>query len=178
MAATRYIVLFRGVGGATQLPVKELRAVLGEGGFQDVATYINSGNAVLTAPSGEEAVWAKVADLVRAKMGFDKAIMVRSLDDWDAMIAANPFPQAADEPTRVHVYALEREPAAADVAALQAKITGTEEVCVSGRTLYLHTPDGMGQSRFVPKMEPTLKLSMTGRNWRSMLALAKLARDE
>lgn len=43
------IVLFRGVGGATQLPVKELRAVLSQAGFGDVATYINRGNAVLSS---------------------------------------------------------------------------------------------------------------------------------
>ena len=47
--ATVYIILFRGVGGATQLPTKPLREALTAAGFKDVATYINSGNAVLSS---------------------------------------------------------------------------------------------------------------------------------
>ena len=44
---TAYIVLFRGVGGATQLPTAPLGEAPAEAGFENVATYINSGNAVL-----------------------------------------------------------------------------------------------------------------------------------
>lgn len=174
---SRYIVLFRGVGGATQLPVKRLRAVLGAAGFADVATYINSGNAVLSAALAEEGVKDAVAGAVRAEMGFEKAIMVRSLAEWKRMVAGNPFPQADEAPTAVHVFALERAPEPAAVAALEAKATGTERFVVDGRTLYIHTPDGMGRSKFAPRMEPTLKVAMTGRNWRTMLALQKLAAE-
>ena len=49
MKRTVFIILFRGVGGATQLPVKPLREKLADAGFGDVATYINSGNAVLVS---------------------------------------------------------------------------------------------------------------------------------
>ena len=49
---TVYIILFRGVGGATQLPTKPLREALTAAGFKDVATYINSGNAVLSSQEG------------------------------------------------------------------------------------------------------------------------------
>ncbi len=41
-----YILLFRGAGGATQLTVAPLREALTGAGFENVATYINSGNAV------------------------------------------------------------------------------------------------------------------------------------
>ncbi len=34
-----YIILFRGVGGATQLPVAPLREALTKAGFENVATY-------------------------------------------------------------------------------------------------------------------------------------------
>ncbi|MCR4269100.1 DUF1697 domain-containing protein [Nitratireductor sp. ZSWI3] len=177
MAKTRYIILFRGVGGATQLPVKQLKPVLEGCGFENVSTYINSGNAVVTSTLDEAGLVEKVAAAVRRQMGFEKAIMARSVEDWEAMIAGNPFGQADEDPTTVHVYALERAPEPAAVAALQAKATGSERFMVDGRTLYLHTPDGMGRSPFAPKIEPTLKVAMTGRNWRSMLALRKIARE-
>lgn len=177
MVKTRYVVLFRGVGGATQLPVKELRAVLGSAGFEKVATYINSGNAVLTSTLDEAGVVKEIAALAHRDLGFEKAVMARSAADWNRMITENPYPEAEEEPTKVHVFALDTEPEKAAVAALEEKTTGTERFTVRGRTLYVHTPDGMGRSKFAPKMEPTLKVTMTGRNWRSMLALQKMAAD-
>jgi len=176
MTATAYIVLFRGVGGATQLPVKRLREVLSDAGFGHVSTYINSGNAVLSSSLDEAGVAMQVAGIVRKSLGFEKHVLVRSREDWAAAIADNPFPDVTDEPTKFHVYALEREPADEDVARLNAKAVGTERFNVKGRTLYLHTPDGMGGSAFAPKIEPTLKLAATARNWRTVLALDEMAR--
>jgi uncharacterized protein (DUF1697 family) len=172
---TAYIVLFRGVGGATQLPVKRLREVLGEAGFTDVSTYINSGNAVLSSPLAAGAVAREVAAVVREKMGFEKSVLVCSRAEWAELIAQNPYPEVVDEPTKLHAYALEEAPDPEAVSALQAKATGTERFVVRGRTLYLHTPDGMGRSLFVPKIEPTLKVAMTARNWRTVLALRDMA---
>jgi len=171
---TAYVVLFRGVGGATQLPVNKLRAVLGEVGFGNVSTYINSGNAVLSSPFSEEEVVRRVAAAVKEKMGFEKSVLARSRDDWAELINANPYPETTGEPTKLHAFALERAPKPEDVAVLQAKATGTERFVVKGRTLYLHTPDGMGRSLFVPKIEPTLKVAMTARNWRTVLALHRM----
>ena len=47
MKPSVYLILFRGVGGKTQLPVQALREKLTEAGFENVATYINSGNAIV-----------------------------------------------------------------------------------------------------------------------------------
>lgn len=176
MGEVAYVVLFRGVGGATLLPVRELRAHLEEGGFRHVSTYINSGNAVLASPMAEGEVAEHVTAIVRACMGFDKHVFVRSLADWTASIEANPFVKAEAEPTKLHLYTLEREPDPAAVESLKAKATGTERFLIRGRFLYLHTPDGMGKSAFAPKIEPTLKLAVTARNWRTVLALDVMMR--
>ena len=54
---TRYLVLLRGlnVGGKNKVPMAELRQLLEDLGYADVATYIASGNAVLRSdrPAGE-----------------------------------------------------------------------------------------------------------------------------
>lgn len=172
--ATGYIILFRGVGGATQLPVKQLREVLTEAGFENVATYINSGNAVLSSPASEDEVVARVAAAVKEKMGFEKSVLARRAAEWAEMLAQNPYPDVVQEPTKLHLYCLERAPDPDRVAALQEKATGTERLAVKGRALYLHTPDGMGASLFAPKIEPTLKVPMTARNWRTALALRRM----
>ena len=47
----KYIALLRGinVGGKNKLSMKELKKTLEENGFQDVVTYINSGNIIFTS---------------------------------------------------------------------------------------------------------------------------------
>ncbi len=172
---TRYVVLFRGVGGATQLPVKQLRTVLDDAGFSMVKTYINSGNAVLSSNLTGREVADKVTALVGDRMGFEKSVLVASAAEWAELIAQNPYPEATGEPTKLHAALMERVQDADKITALAQKATGTERFDIRGRVLYLHTPDGMGRSRFAPKIQPTLKLSMTARNWRSVLALGKMA---
>ena len=79
---TVYVILFRGVGGATQLPVKPLRDALTAAGFKDVSTYINSGNAVLSSRKGSGGVVADIAKIAKREFGFEKDIYVLSREEW------------------------------------------------------------------------------------------------
>src|SRR5215218_1406659 len=108
-AKTAYILLFRGVGGATQLPVAPLREALTEAGFENVATYINSGNAVLRSHLTRAKVVATVAKVCEEKFGFTKAIYAPTLEEWDAVIANNPFPDFK-EGKHVHAAVLDGTP--------------------------------------------------------------------
>ncbi len=89
---TAYVLLFRGVGGATQLPAAALREALTEAGFEGVATYINSGNAVLRSHLSREKVINSVVEICQARFGFTKAILAPTLEEWSALIGNNPFP--------------------------------------------------------------------------------------
>ena len=91
---TVYIILFRGVGGATQLPTKPLREALTAAGFKDVATYINSGNAILSSRKSAENVVKEVAKICAREFGFDKAVYAVTREQWRDLIENNPFPDA------------------------------------------------------------------------------------
>ena len=107
---TVFLLLFRGVGGATQLPAAPLRECLTAAGFQNVATYINSGNALLKTDVPREAVVAEVAELCAARFGFHKEIHVRTREEWTQVIANNPFPgYAAGKSLHAAVLAAEPE---------------------------------------------------------------------
>src|SRR5947209_3663762 len=115
---TAYIILFRGVGGATQLPTAPLREALSEAGFENVATYINSGNAVLRSSLSREKVIAGVAKVCADRFGFTKAIYARTLEGWDALIANNPFPDFK-EGKHVHAVVLADRPTKEAIEALR-----------------------------------------------------------
>jgi uncharacterized protein (DUF1697 family) len=172
-----FIILFRGVGGTTQLPTAQLRAALLEAGFWNVATYINSGNAVLASDLDRDHVRGRVAAVANEKLGFTKAVLVMTGMEWAGLIAANPFPEAVTEPRTLHAFALAAEPAEAAVAALRAKASPTERVAVKGRVMYLHASDGFGRSKLPPLVDRTLGVTTTARNWNTVLALEALAKQ-
>ena len=70
MQRTVYLI-FRGVGGKTQpVPVQTLREQLAAAGFENVATYINSGNAIVRSRLSRKQVIAKIAELCRKRFNF------------------------------------------------------------------------------------------------------------
>ena len=173
--ATVYIVLFRGVGGKTQLPVARLRETLARAGFDKVATYINSGNAVLKSTLAPDEVAARVAELCARDFAFDKDVHVVSEADWRALIDANPFPEAAATPTKLHAAVLEAEPAPERVEALRALAVPGEAVAVLGKVAYLHTPHGFGTSKLAIRFDKGIGVANTARNWNTVLKLGEMA---
>lgn len=177
MKRTVYLILFRGVGGKTQLPTQALREKLTEAGFEAVATYINSGNAIVRSRLGRKQVLATIAELGRTEFDFDKAIFAPTLAEWDELIARNPFAQAAaNAPTTVHAALLESIPKAADLARVRACAVPGEEIEIIGTAAYLHTPHGFGKSKMAAKFDSWIGVTNTARNWNSVLKLAELGR--
>ncbi len=175
MPAQVFIVLFRGVGGATKLPSAPLREALITGGFRNVSTYIATGNVVLTADLPAEAVKQRVTAIARKELGFTKPVMVVSRSQWAALIRKNPFPEAVEEPRTLHAFVLEAKPRANGATALAARAIAGERLAVKGKVLYLHTPRAFGASKLPPLVDRLLGVASTARNWNTVLKLGELA---
>lgn len=172
-----FIVLFRGVGGATQLPTAPLRKALTEAGFGDVSTYINSGNAIVSSALTPKQTQAEIAAIVAREFGFEKDIMLVERGDWRRILKGNPFPDAVDRPTTLHVFILARKPEQAAIDVLLARATGGERLLVRDKVLYLHVPENFSASKLPPIMDRILGVVSTARNWRTMQALGKMAEE-
>lgn len=172
---TVYIILFRGVGGATQLPVKPLREALTVAGFRHVATYINSGNAVLSSRKSGTSVTVEIAKITKAEFGFDKAIHVVTREEWADLIANNPFPDAVAIPKFLHAAVLAGKPEKAKLEALRSFAKAGEGIEIVGKVAYIHTPNGFGTSKLAEKFDKGIGVPNTARNWNTVLALAKMA---
>lgn len=176
MKNTVWIVLFRGVGGKTQLPTAPLRESLTAAGFGNVATYINSGNAIVSSSLSRDKTTETIADICRAEFGFDKDIHLRSRDEWAKLIAQNPFPEAVETPKVLHAAVLAGDPGTGALEALQAVASrGGEHIAVVDRVAYLHTPNGFGTSKLAERFDKTVGVPNTARNWNTVLKLAELA---
>jgi uncharacterized protein (DUF1697 family) len=177
MKSTVYLILFRGVGGKTQLPVKVLREKLTEAGFENVVTYINSGNAIVRSHLSRKKVIVTVEEICRAQFGFEKAIFAPTLAEWEEVIARNPFAKAAqDAPTTVHAALLEGAPKTEDIERVRACAVKGEEIEVVDGVAYLHTPHGFGTSKMAAKFDQWIGVTNTARNWNTVLKLAEMGR--
>ncbi|MGX8013847.1 DUF1697 domain-containing protein [Mesorhizobium sp. ORM8.1] len=175
---TVFVALFSGinVGGNRIVKMAELKSFFESLGFNDVATYVQSGNVVFRAKTGDAAALTKELEAAfEKKWGFYSRIMVRDLSWFERLVSENPYPEAAADHTKLHAYALEREPTADEVARLAEKCTGPERFEVKGDVLYLSAPDGLGKSVFANLIPRVLKVPGTARNWRSVLALLEMA---
>ncbi|CAN7530620.1 DUF1697 domain-containing protein [Rhizobium sp. LjRoot254] len=172
-----YIALLRGINvGGKVLKMADLRQAVAGLGFEDVKTYLQSGNMVFRAPKASNAELAeRIASAIKAHKAMDVKIMVRSVREWDHVITDNPYLQAEEKPKTVHAFILDDQPGKDRIAILRTKDAGSEEWTIVGDALYLHTPEGLGQSVLGNIIERTLKVPMTARNWNTVKALMALA---
>jgi len=177
---TTYIALVRAVNvaGRNMLSMADLRAFLEAVGMREPRTLLQSGNALFESTASSSAAVEKKLETEAAKrLGVKTQFFVRSAKEWNAAIAANPFPAAArDDPGHLILLCLERAPEKASVTALQKAIQGREVVKASGQHLYAVYPDGVGRSKLTNAMiEKHLGCATTGRNWNTVLKLGALA---
>lgn len=175
MSGTVHIVLFRGVGGATQLATAPLRAALTGAGFENCATYINSGNAVVRSPWGREQTVKTIANICASQFGFAKSIFIPTLDDWRALIAANPFQPDEGKGNLVHAAWFDEQPTAQNVARLQQLAVNGDRFAVVGNAAYLATPNGFSMSKLAERFDKWIGVPNSARNWNTVLKLRDLA---
>lgn len=175
----RMVALLRAVNvGGRKLPMADLRALCAELGWQDVATYIQSGNLVFTANGKPDALEKKLEDAVARRFGFDSPVIVRTAKDWAQYPAGNPFPKAAaDEPNRLMLLLSKRPPAAGAEEAIQARAVAGERVERAGDALWFYYPDGAGTSKLTPSLiDRAIGSPGTARNYRTVATLLELLR--
>ena len=174
-----YVALIRGinVGSHRKLPMKDLRLLFEKHGCTDVRTYIQSGNAIFCSPVADLSALAKrIASSVAANHGFEPRVLLLTSREFQRAAAANPFPEADEDPKRVHLFFLADAPARPDLKALEAIKTRTERFVLKGRVFYLHTPDGFGVSKLAERAERLLGVDATARNWRTVTTLIEMAK--
>lgn len=170
---TRQVALLRGVNlGKRQVVMAELRAVCEAAGFTEVRTLLASGNLVLESKLNGAKLEAKLESVILDGLGLKTDVFVRTAEDLDAMIAANPFKAfAKTTPTFLVGYFMRAKLTAADLAALDAQ-GGPEEIKQGQNCIYIKFPHGQGPSKLkLPK-------GGTARNWNTVTKLAAAARGE
>ncbi len=178
MATTRtFAALIRGinVGGRSPVKMEDLRELFTALGLKGVTSYVQSGNIVFSSPRSDVSrVRDSIEKKVRAELGLDVTVLLRSRDELALVLRNNPFLGRTDNLATLHVTFLADTPSAARVAELP-RADGTEEFRVAGSEIYLFCPDGYGRSKLTNTVfERRLATSATTRNWKTVIKLAEM----
>lgn len=175
---SRWIALLRAVNVAPRIvKMADLRVLCEELGWEGVQTYIQSGNIVFGAKDGARALEETLEAAMAKRFGFEVPVIIRSLAELEAVVAANPFPAESEaEANRVLVGFPKRKPAAGAAETIVAKAVAGERVVEAGGALWFHYPEGAGTSKLTPSLVDRAAGSpVTSRNVRTVAKLIELA---
>ena len=176
--AMRQIVLLRGInlGARNRIAMPALRDALAAAGFADVATYVQSGNVVLTSTASPDRVAAKTRRVIADAFDLDIAVVVRTRDELADVVARNPLGDVAVNPMRYQVSFLAKELDRDTVKELAGLAIKGERFVAVGRELYAWHPDGVARSRLWARLAGQgLGVTATARNWTTVTSLLALA---
>lgn len=166
---TTYIALLRAVnvGGTGKLPMTELVAMCEACGFARVRTYIASGNAVFDFKGSASHVKALLEARLAAYADKPVGVLVRTAIEMSEVLAANPFPDAAQN--RVVAIFLDAPPPADALEHVVGQ--ANEQLQLGVREVYVHYADGIGES----KLKMASAKAGTARNMNTVAKLAAMA---
>jgi len=176
-----YISILRGinVGGRKKIKMADLTILYEQLGFQDVVTYIQSGNVGFkTAVNQEDELIAMIQQAIEAQYGFQVPVQIRTNQEMQAIIDNCPFSSLdlVENGTKVLVTFLASVPSTEKIEAVMEYVIAPEELVVRGREIYLHCPNGYGRTKLSNQfLERKLKVTATTRNWRSVQKLYALS---
>jgi uncharacterized protein (DUF1697 family) len=175
----RRIVLLRGInlGPRRRVAMPALREALSGAGFDDVRTYVQSGNVVLSSDADPNEVAEQCERRIAAHFGFDVDVVVRTAEDLAEVVRLNPLGELAVDPKRYQVSFMSAEPDPAKVAEVEDIAVEPERFVVVGREAYAWHPDGVARSKLWAALaaKGALGVTATARNWTTVTALLEMA---
>ncbi|MFD6167889.1 DUF1697 domain-containing protein [Streptomyces coeruleorubidus] len=177
---TTYAALLRGinVGGSRKVPMADLRTLLTGLGYEDVRTYLQSGQAVFASGHGDdESLTAEITHAIEKHFGFGVDVIVRDHAYLKAIADACPFPAADLEPKQLHVTYFSAPVTPDRFAEIDRSAYLPEEFSLGDRALYLYAPNGLGRSKLAEHLaKPRINKGVvaTTRNWNTVVKLVEL----
>jgi uncharacterized protein (DUF1697 family) len=177
---TTYISILRGINVSGQKLIKmdALRKLYENLGFQNITTYVQSGNVIFTDKNIDVSkLEHEISRQIEKDFEFDVPVIVLTIDKLKQIIDNNPFVKDSDKNhTFLHVTFLSSKPNIYYYKQIEDKKLGGEEIFFSDQAVYLYCPNGYGRTKLNNNfLEAKLKVGATTRNWKTTNELLKIA---
>ena len=175
-----YVALLRGInlGSNRQLAMPQLRDLVRSMGYPDARTYIQSGNVLLRSERGASDIADELKRAIAERFNLDVPVLVRTADELAAVVAGNPFPQAAADGSRFYAVFLDRDPPQERIAAIDVAAAEPDRFALGDRVIYAWYRGGLRASKLAPAIsDRRLGVTTTARNWNTVTKLLALAEE-
>jgi uncharacterized protein (DUF1697 family) len=174
----KYVAFLRGinVGGKNKIKMETLREVCSALGFENVKTYINSGNVIFeTRKTDDQKLAAKIEKAIEKEFGLQIKTIVRSIDEIENIVKNNPFDGQFENDKDLHVFFLEENLPEEKREQLLSNNNDNEIYNVKGREVFcllrVSVLDSLMGKDYIAKK---LKIPSTARNWRTVNKVLEL----
>jgi uncharacterized protein (DUF1697 family) len=170
------VALLRGinVGGKGSLAMADLRTIATDLGYDEVATYIQSGNLVLSTGDSGPTVAKELAEAIASSSTVTPAVVVRTRRQLANVVADNPFLDRGEDPAQLHVVFTDGA-AKSLLTKLDLAAYAPDEAIAVGKDLHLLLPNGAGRSKLVADIGRQKSPVGTQRSWRTVTKLLAMA---
>ncbi len=166
-----YIIILRGinVSGKNKLPMQELRGLLNQLEFQDVQTYIQSGNIILKSKEDKINIAKKIKERIENQFGYDIPVLVKTVSAWKKAIENNPYKNVEE---KQQYFTFLSEKPEIETVEVNAK---EDEYEIIDDVVYVNAVGGYGKTKLNNNFfEKKLKVTATTRNLKTTLKLLTL----
>jgi uncharacterized protein (DUF1697 family) len=166
--AVKHVALIRGinVGRAKRVAMGDLRDLLGDLGYGEVKTLLNSGNVVFSAGRERPSrIGARIEVAMRERLGVSAAVTVLTAAEFSTVVAENGLGEAARDPARFLVAFCNDADRLKELESLTRQPWRPEALAVGSVAAYLWCASGIVESRLAEAVGRVLGQSTTTRNW-------------
>ena len=175
---TKYAAFLRGinVGGNNKIKMETLRQICVALGFENVKTYINSGNVIFeTDVPDDKSLAIQIETALEIELSLKIKVMVRAMSEIEEIIANNPFEGQFSDNKDLHVIFLAEELTEEKRNLLLSKNNELEKFAVRNREIFCLLRGSVVDSLLGKKyIDNKLKTPATARNWRTVNKLTEL----
>jgi uncharacterized protein (DUF1697 family) len=176
-----YIALLRGINVSGQRLIKmtDLKELFEAQGFQNVQTYIQSGNVIFSSKEkSSDKIKNIISNSIKQKFGFDVGVLVITPDKIEYVLKNNPYIKKKKDIDRLYVTFLSGLPSSENIKKLNLIDYSPEEYIMDDKLVYLHVPNGYGKAKLNNNLfENKLKVEATTRNWKTINKLWELSNE-
>lgn len=176
---TTHLALLRGinVSGHNMIKMDALKATLEAVGFQNVQTYIQSGNVFVdTDEENAAAVGFKIKQEIFKSFGHEVPIVVIGKTDLENCFKSNLFLKEKEvDSKKLYVAFVSMALRSDSINDLKMSQVKPDEACIDENRIYIKYAVGAGKTRFDQKyIEKKLNVTATIRNWNTVTQLLKM----
>jgi uncharacterized protein (DUF1697 family) len=168
----KYVALLRGinVGGHNKIKMDELREMFSTLGFENVQSYINSGNIIFdSGKSKNKTLVTKIEKAIEKTFSLSIKVVVRESAEINDLVAQNPFDDKMSPDNNLFVAFLSDELSSDKQELLLSNNNESEEFAIVNQDVFCLSQKGFRDGLLGKKyIDNKLKTSATVRNWRTV----------